>query len=440
MDATAKKLGHYFQAHPVRVLTNQPLEAVLRASGSASRLVKWSMQLSQYDVQFKPRPAIKGHALADFIVECTDREVAELARSDEEDWWTLSTDGSSDPKGCGGGVVLVTPEGFQAYYALRFHFKLSNNEAEYEALLGGLRLALGLRASKIRERCDSRLVVGQVNGEFEANEERMRIHRDVVPRSQNGDADLLSKLGTLEHVSRIARIEDLQRSSLEAYPVLPIQTRSQCWLDHLIEYKRTGTLSADEAAAKAVKRRSPTYVLLGDTLYKRSYNGALLQCLYPDEAKSIKEEIHEGTCAAHQGAFAMARRALLQGYFWPNMAKECAEYARGCPTCQHFHAEPGRPATSYTPINTVIPFSRWGIDIVGALPMGFAKRKYIIVAIDYFTKWVEAEPLATITSTRCTEFIRRNILYRFGVPMQIISNNGLQFESKEFKAFCDQWY
>ncbi|XP_019178888.1 PREDICTED: uncharacterized protein LOC109174051 [Ipomoea nil] len=287
VDATAKKLGHYFQAHPVRVLTNQPLEAVLRASGSASRLVKWSMRLSQYDVQFKPQPAIKGQALADFIVECTAREAAELAQSDEEDWWTLSTDGSSGPKGCGGGVVLVTQEGFRAYYALRFHFKLSNNEAEYEALLGGLRLALGMRASKIRVRCDSRLVVGQVNGEFEANEERMRRYRDVVlqvlgqltlyeilqvPRSQNGDTDLLSKLGlgTPEHVSKIARIEDLQRSSLEAYPVLPIQTRSPCWLDHLIEYKRTGTLPADELAAKAVKRRSPTYVLLGDTLYKRS--------------------------------------------------------------------------------------------------------------------------------------------------------------------------
>ncbi|XP_019191511.1 PREDICTED: uncharacterized protein LOC109186059 [Ipomoea nil] len=392
MDTTSKKLGHYFQAHPVRVLTNQPLEAVLRASGSGSGLIKWSTRLSQYNVQFKPRPAIKGQAL-------TAREATELARSDEDDWWTLSTDGSSGPKGCGGGVVLVTPEGFRTYYALCFHFKLSNNEADNEALLGGLRLALGLRASKVRVRCDSRLLVGQVNGEFEANEERMRRYRDVV-----------------------------------------LQLLGQLTLYEILQYKRTGTLPADEADAKAVKWRSPTYVLLGDTLYKRSYNGSVLRCLYPEEAKFVKEKIHEGTCAAHQGAFATARRALLQGYFWPKMAKECAEYARGCPTCQHFHAEPGRLATSYTPISTVIPFSRWGIDIVGALPMGSAKRKYIMVAIDYFTKWVEVEPLATITSTRCTKFIRRNILYRFGVPMQIISDKRRQFESKEFKAFCDQWY
>ncbi|XP_019197405.1 PREDICTED: uncharacterized protein LOC109191268 [Ipomoea nil] len=457
VDVTAKKLNHYFQAHPIQVLTNQPLESVLRASGSASRLVRWSMRLSQYNIQFKPRPAIKGQALADFIVECTAREATEQARSEEEEWWTLSTDGSSSAKGCGGGVVLVTPEGFRAYYALCFHFKLSNNEAEYEALLGGLRLALSMRAEKLNIRCDSRLVVGQVTGEFEANEDRMRRYRDVVlqllgqlahhevlqvPREQNIDADMLSKLGqgTPEHVSKIARVEDLARSSLEAYPVLPVQVRSACWLDHLKVYKELGALPPDEADAKLVQRRAPTYLLIGDTLYKRSYNGTLLRCLYPEEVRAVMEEIHEGTCSAHQGAYTMARKAILQGYFWPRMAKECADYARSYPTCQQFQVGPGRPATNYTPISSVIPFSRWGVDLVGALPMGSGKRKYlIVVAVDYFTKWVEAEPLASITSARCKQFIYKNILFRFGVPMQIITDNRRQFESKEFSEFCAQW-
>ncbi|XP_019160737.1 PREDICTED: uncharacterized protein LOC109157290 [Ipomoea nil] len=456
VDVIAKKLNHYFQAHPMQVLTNQPLESVLRASGSASRLVRWSMRLSQYNIQFKPRPAIKGQALADFIVECTAREATEQARSEEEEWWTLSIDGSSSAKGCRGGVVLVTPEGFRAYYALRFHFKLSNNEAEYEALLGGLRLALSMRAEKLKIRCDSRLVVGQVTGEFEANEDRMRRYRDVVlqllgqlahhevlqvPREQNIDADMLSKLGqgTPEHVSKIARVEDLARSSLEAYPVLPVQVRSACWLDHLKVYKESGALPPDEADAKLVQRRAPTYQLIGDTLYKRSYNGTLLCCLYPEEARVVMEEIHEGTCSAHQGAYTIARKAILQGYFWPRMAKECADYARSCPTCQQFQVGPGRPATNYTPISSVIPFSRWGVDLVGALPMGSGKRKYLIVAVDYFTKWVEAETLASITSARCKQFIYKNILCRFGVPMQIITGNGRQFESKEFSEFCAQW-
>ncbi|XP_019172821.1 PREDICTED: uncharacterized protein LOC109168238 [Ipomoea nil] len=364
------------------------------------------MRLSQFDIQFKPRPVIKGHALADFIVECTAPEATERVRDEDEEWWTLSTDGSSSAKSCGGGVVLITPEGFRAYYALRFAFKLSNNEAEYEALC----LALNMRVEKLKIRCDSRLVVGQVTGEFEASDERMRRYRDVVlqllgqvinyevlqvPRDQNTDADMLSKLaqGAPEHISKIARIEDFKRSSLDAYLVLPVQARPPCWLDHLKEYKKTGALPPDEVDAKLAKRQAPTYVIIGDTLYKRSYNGALLRCLYPDEARAVIEEIHEGTCSAHQGAFAMSRRAILQGYFWPKMAKECADYARSCETCQHFQVTPGRPATSYTPISSVIPFSRWGVDLVGALPMGSGKRKYLIVAVDYFTKWVEVERL-----------------------------------------------
>ncbi|XP_019154276.1 PREDICTED: uncharacterized protein LOC109150745 [Ipomoea nil] len=348
------------------VLTNQPLDEVLRASGSASRLVRWAMRLSLFDIQFKPIPAIKGQALADFIVECIARGATERVRDEDEEWWTLSTDGSSSAKSCGGGVVLITPEGFRAYYALRFAFKLSNNEAEYEALLGGLRLALNMRVEKLKIRCDSKLVVGQVTGEFEASDDRMRRYRDVVlqllgqlinyeilqvPLDQNTDADMLSKLaqGAPEHISKIARIEDFKRLSLDAYPVLPVQARPPCWLDHLNEYKKTGALLPDEVDAKLVKRRAPTYVIIGDTLYKRSYNGALLRCLYPDEARAVMEEIHEGTCSAHQGAFAMSRRAILQGYFWPKMAKECADYARSCETCQHFQVTPGRPATSYTP-------------------------------------------------------------------------------------------
>ncbi|XP_019173389.1 PREDICTED: uncharacterized protein LOC109168965 [Ipomoea nil] len=386
------------------------------------------MRLSQFDIQFKPRPAIKGQAVADFIVECTAREATERVRDEDEERWTLSTDGSSSTKSCGGGAVLITPEGFRAYYALRFAFKLSNNEAEYE-----------------------------VTGEFEASDERMRRYRDVVlqllgqlinydvlqvPRDQNTDADMLSKLaqGAPEHISKIARIEDFKRSSLDAYPVLPVQIRPPCWLDHLKEYKKTGTLPPDEVDAKLVKRRAPTYVVMGDTLYKRSYNGALLRCLYPDEARSIMEEIHEGTCSAHQGAFAMSRRAILQGYFWPKMAKECADYARSCETCQHFQVAPRQPATSYTPISSVIPFSRWGVDLVRALPTGSGKRKYFIVAVDYFTKWVEAERLATITSAHCKHFVYKNILCRFGVPMQLITDNGRQFEGQEFEGFFAEWH
>ncbi|XP_019170997.1 PREDICTED: uncharacterized protein LOC109166502 [Ipomoea nil] len=147
------------------------------------------MRLSQFDIQFKPRPAIKGQALADFIVECTAWEATERVPNEDEEWWTLSTDGSSSTKGCGGEVVLINQEGFQAYYAIRFAFKLSNNETEYEALLRGLCLALNMRVEKLKIRCDSRLLVGQVIGEFEASDERMRSRVAVCYPQTNGQVE-----------------------------------------------------------------------------------------------------------------------------------------------------------------------------------------------------------------------------------------------------------
>ncbi|XP_019167690.1 PREDICTED: uncharacterized protein LOC109163402 [Ipomoea nil] len=453
---SSKRLAHYFQAHPIHVLSHQPLGSFLRNTNSSARMAQWAMHLSQFDIDFKPRPAIKGQALADFIVECTAREVTDQVETEDGGWWTLSTDGSSNSKGCGGGVVLVTPEGFRAYYAIRFHFKLSNNEAEYEALLNGLRLAAGLRAEKVRIRCDSKLVVSQVSGEYEANEGSMQKYRDAVlrtlrefegyeihqvPREQNADADMLSKLstGVPSHIRKIARLGDLETSSIDVSWVFPVQTREPCWIDHIKRYKADGTLPRDEADAKVTKLRAPSYVVSGDKLYKRSYNGTLLRCLYPDETKLVIKEVHEGVCSAHQGAYTIARRIMLQGYFWPKMLRDCAEYTKRCPKCQEFQALPGRPATNYTPVSTAIPFSRWGIDLVGALPTGTGSRKYIIVAIDYFTKWVEAEPLASITAARCKRFVEKNILYRFGIPLQVITDNGRQFEAREFSEFLAGW-
>ncbi|XP_019200068.1 PREDICTED: uncharacterized protein K02A2.6-like [Ipomoea nil] len=196
------------------------------------------------------------------------------------------------------------------------------------------------------------------------------------------------------------------------------------------------TLSKSEHSTKL---RAPSYVVSGDKLYKHSYNGTLLRCLYPDEAKLVMKEVHEGVCSAHQGAYTIAQGIMLQGYFFPKMLRDCAEYTKRCPKCQEFQALPGRPATNYTPVSTAIPFSRWGIDLVGALPTGTGSRKYIIVAIDYFTKWVEAEPLVSITAARCKRFVEKNILYRFGIPFQVITDNGRHFEAREFSEILAGW-
>ncbi|VFQ86422.1 unnamed protein product [Cuscuta campestris] len=375
---TAKRLTPYFQAHQIVVLTNEPLASLARSPAASARMTKWAVFISRYNVEFRPRPSIKGQALADFQVECTAREMtrAQIETRVENDWWVMSIDGSSGARSCGAGIVLITPEHFWIYYAIRFQF------------------------------C-------------------------------NAEADVLSKLSaeSPEYISKLATVEELATPSLNRSEVIWVSADPPEWLDRLAKYIEDGEAPEDPQEARLLRMRAPTYQVQDGVLYKRSYNGVLLRCLRAAEAKALMEEIHEGVCAAHQGPYSISRRAIIQGYFWPTMRKDCKEYVRKCPTCQQFQNIPGRPATNYTPISSVIPFSRWGIDIVGALPKGAGQARWIVVAIDYFTKWVEAEPLAGITERQMIDFVGTNILCRFGVPRHIISDNGTEFEEAEFQDF-----
>ncbi|VFQ94347.1 unnamed protein product [Cuscuta campestris] len=334
-------------------------------------------------------------------------------------------------------------------------FRVSNNEAEYEALINGLKILRKMGVSRVQVYTDSRLVVGQITGEFEAKEERMKRYRDLtlevlgkfefklehIPRAQNAEADVLSKLSaeSPEYISKLATIEELVTPSLNSSEVIWVSADPPEWLDRLAKYIEDGESPEDPQEARLLRMRAPTYKVQDGVLYKRSYNGVLLRCLRATEAKALMEEIHEGVCAAHQGPYSISKRAIIQGYFWPTMRKDCEEYVRKCPTCQQFQNIPGRPATNYTPVSSVIHFSRWGVDLVGALPKGAGQARWIVVAIDYFTKWVEAEPLAGITRRQMIDFVGTNILCRFGVPKQIISDNGTQFEEAEFQDFLKTW-
>ncbi|VFQ84394.1 unnamed protein product [Cuscuta campestris] len=219
--------------------------------------------------------------------------------------------------------------------------------------------------------------------------------------------------------------EELFEPSISPRQVLVITLNEPDWIDELTMYILDGSIPTEPVAAKIVKRRAPSYTLVCGRLYKRSYNGTLLRCLRRDEAQKLMEEILEGICSAQQGAFTMSRKITLQGYFWPTIIRDCTEYVRKCKVCQEIQRVLGRPATNYTPISTAIPFALWGIDLV--------------VAINYFTKWVEAALVPTITEEKMRKFVSKQILCRFGVPQQIITDNGTQFEARGFNEFLQSW-
>ncbi|GJR40701.1 reverse transcriptase domain-containing protein [Tanacetum coccineum] len=105
---------------------------------------KWSIQLGEFGIHYRPRISVKGQVLDNFIVERPEEENLDASAKDEEPLpaeWTLFTDGSSCVDGCETGVILTNPEGIEFTYALRFQFKATDNEAEYEALIAGLRIA-----------------------------------------------------------------------------------------------------------------------------------------------------------------------------------------------------------------------------------------------------------------------------------------------------------
>ncbi|GJV43678.1 reverse transcriptase domain-containing protein [Tanacetum coccineum] len=139
----SKRLRMYFQAHPIVVITNQPIKNILSNPEVAGRMQKWSIQLGEFGIHYRPRISVKGQVLVGFIMERPKEE-------DPDDFakegapllaqWTLFTDGSSCIDGCQAGVVLTDPEGTKFTYALRFQFEATNNEAEYEALIAGLRI------------------------------------------------------------------------------------------------------------------------------------------------------------------------------------------------------------------------------------------------------------------------------------------------------------
>ncbi|GAV67969.1 RVT_3 domain-containing protein [Cephalotus follicularis] len=221
-------------------MTDKPLKQVLAKPNTSGRLIKWSVDLGEYDVKFEPRPAIKSQVLTDFVrdyrpTECMEEDPSESERG----IWKLSVDGLSYLTGSGAGLVLTSPDGWSLEYALRFKFKAKNNEAEWEALIAGLKIAKHLEVQKIEASSDSQLVVGLANGEYEAREDLMMKYLSYfqgmksefkvlrimkVPRAENVRADQLSKLATTEELEKnqTVLVDYLDRPTISEANVMDI--------------------------------------------------------------------------------------------------------------------------------------------------------------------------------------------------------------------------
>jgi ribonuclease HI len=394
----SRKLRPYFQAHSVVVLTDYPLRKAMNKPDAAGRLIQWSIEMSEFDIDYRPRTAIKAQALADFIAEFT-HPWEEEGEPEQLEIWTVNIDGSSTKEMGGAGIILVSPEKDKFEYAIQLRFRATNNEAEYEALLAGLKLSKKMGVKNLTVKSDSQLVIGQIKGEYEARVDRMKKYLTVVqtllphfekvefvqiPREENVDADRLARLASSgEEFDGFLEIQG--RPSTEEETVNSIEDNVS-WMSPIVRYLKEGKLPTDKMEARKLRIRASHFQLLDGILYKMGFSRPHLRCLSPEEANYVIREVHEGICGNHSGARALAHKLTRAGYYWPSLLHDATQYVKTCDKCQRFANITRAPPEEITPMTSPWPFAQWGLDIMGPFPVGTKQAKFLVVAIDYFTK------------------------------------------------------
>uniref|UniRef100_A0A2N9GDZ7 Integrase catalytic domain-containing protein n=1 Tax=Fagus sylvatica TaxID=28930 RepID=A0A2N9GDZ7_FAGSY len=196
---------------------------------------------------------------------------------------------------------------------------------------------------------------------------------------------------------------------------------------------------SNEEDVYRLKRLALRYFVEGGTLFRKGFHGEPLRCLSPSESQMVMKETHAGECGEHQGKKRLYQCLLTLGYYWPTMKKDAADFVKTCHTCQVqanlIHTHP----TSLQNMATPWPFHTWGLDLIGPINPASGGYIWILVATEYFTKWVEAIPLRKATGAAVANFIREHIITRFGIPYKLITDNGTPFINKDVREVLEHY-
>ncbi|XP_040367305.1 uncharacterized protein LOC112177605 [Rosa chinensis] len=344
--------------------------------------------------------------------------------------WVLYFDGSRTDTLAGAGVVLENPTGDRFSYSFQLEFQCTNNQAEYEDLIIGLEVLLEMGIGDVQILGDSLLVINQLCNEFRCNSFTLvpywnraldlldqfdNIHLEHIPRERNFAANKLAQLATgvtLRYGVR-ERILKVERRTLPSWmarrdppddtSVATLEPIDVDWRIPLIAYLK----QPDPTADRKIRFLALNYFLRGNELRRRGEDGIDFRCVYGCEAKQLMREVHSGICGAHQAGPKMRWLLRRHGYFWPSILKDCIAFAKGCLDCQ-----------AHGPVQ---------------------HHKFIIVATDFFTKWVEAEPLKEASGGALRQFLFRNIICRFGIPEVFVSDRGAAFMGGEVDKLAKEW-
>ncbi|GKD84109.1 reverse transcriptase domain-containing protein, partial [Tanacetum coccineum] len=253
----------------ITVLTNSPIKQTLMKPEKSGRVAKWVIELGEHDIMFQERG---DETPKDFLIEVplkdNKKEAEEKAdtkptKTELSCEWKLFTNGAASSDGSGAGLMLIDPEGKEYTYALRFGFETTNNEAEYEALLAGLRISQEMEITSLEFFVDSQLLVNQIKGTYAAKQPTIKEYLqktkealkdfdsytiEHIQRNQNKKADALSKLAsmTFEHLTKKVLVEVLPKRSIEEKEILQVENKEgESWMTPIHEYLVSGLLPKD---------------------------------------------------------------------------------------------------------------------------------------------------------------------------------------------------
>jgi hypothetical protein len=409
---------------------------------------------------------------------------------------------------------------------LQMHFRASNNVAEYEALVHGLKMAKQIGIRRILCFGDSDLVTHQVSGDWDAKDANMASYRFYVqqlsgfiegcefhhvPRANNEEADRLSKIGsTKQDIPAGVSLEIIHKPSIKPSPesisiyvpgdpapaqVPPPGPRAAVsllkevagqpstagsmkdegtagstsappagqsdeagattdpgaadpliasvfhiweipsWAEPFSNYLITGDLPQDEAEARRIQRRAGAYTIINSELYKRNVSGIFQKCIEPEEGIELLREIHQGECGHHASSRALVAKAFRHGFYWPTAKQNAEQLVKQCNGCQRFSKHRNTPAAALKTIPLTWLFAVWGLDMMGPFKTAPRGLTHLLVAVDKFTKWIEAKPIKKLDGSSTIKFFNE-IIIRYGVPHTIITDNGTNFAKGVFADYC----
>jgi ribonuclease HI len=348
----SRKFRHYFQAYHIIVPSSQPLKDIMRNRETTGRIGKWAAELNEFSIDYVHRSSIQSQALADFITDWTLGAREEEASKDAEDW-TVFCDGSWGTFGAGAAAVLVAPSKVRTCYAVKLDFSCTNNIAEYEALLLGLRKlkSMGIRRAVLKT--DSQVISGHVDKSCKARDPKLEKYLDTVrrleasfegfsvkniPRGENEHADLLAKSAAqglplpsevFFEIIKAPSVELLERAVLNISSVY-----SKDWRTEIMSFLQGNFLSDDEAYNKRIEVRARPYVIIEGELYKHGVCFPLFKCLSRAEGIELMKEIHAGLCGSHIGSRPLLGKVFCQGFYCLKAASDAVELVQKCEGCQ----------------------------------------------------------------------------------------------------------